>query len=119
MCVAISFDHARLVDATADRPTSAITIDGTRIAAVGRMDATATRIDAAETIITPGFIDVHTHGGGGFNLHTPDPEEIVAYARWAPRTGTTGFLAGVVGVPGALPEAQLHATIAAARRTWG
>ena len=27
-------------------------------------------------ILTPGFMDVHTHGGGGFNLHTSDPAEI-------------------------------------------
>ncbi len=105
---------ARLVDATGDRPGSDITIDGTRIQAVGRSRGAPSRVvEAADAIVTPGFIDVHTHGGGGCNLHTTDAEEILAYARWAPRTGTTGFLIGVVGAPGALPEAQLGAAVAA------
>jgi N-acetylglucosamine-6-phosphate deacetylase len=52
-------------------------------------------IDATNTIVMPGFIDVHTHGGGGFNLHTSDAEEIDAYARWVPTTGVTSFLIGV------------------------
>ncbi len=110
----LTLHGARLVDATGDRPGSDITIDGTRIQAVGRSRGAPGRVvEAADAIVTPGFIDVHTHGGGGCNLHTTDAEEILAYARWAPRTGTTGFLIGVVGAPGALPEAQLGAAVAA------
>ncbi|MGZ3598973.1 MAG: N-acetylglucosamine-6-phosphate deacetylase, partial [Ktedonobacterales bacterium] len=63
--------------------------------------------------VTPGFIDVHTHGGGGCNLHTTDAHEISAYARWVPQTGVTAFLIGVVGTPGALPQAQLRASVEA------
>ncbi len=114
--MAFALDGARLIDATADRRQTAITIDGRRIAAVGRAEDATPRVDAAEMIVTPGFIDVHTHGGGGFNLHTADPDELAAYARWAPSTGTTAFLAGVVGVPGDIPAAQLQAATAAAGR---
>jgi N-acetylglucosamine-6-phosphate deacetylase len=113
---------ARLVDATTDIPDGDITIDGTYIQAVGdaseaeTFGATGKSIDAANMIVMPGFIDVHTHGGGGFNLHTPDAEEIGAYARWVPQTGVTSFLAGVVGTPGALPEEQLCAAVKALGR---
>lgn len=108
--MALTLHGARLVDAHGERPDSAITVDGAQIVA----DQTAaTEIDARDLVITPGFIDVHTHGGGGFNLHTTDPEEIRSYARWAPTTGVTAFLAGVVGVPHGLPEAQLAAVAAA------
>ncbi len=67
-------------------------------------------------IVVPGFIDVHTHGGGGHSLHTDAPGQIQAYARWAPSTGTTAFLVGIVGVPAALPESQIKAAVAAIER---
>jgi N-acetylglucosamine-6-phosphate deacetylase len=110
----LTLHGARLIDATGDRPGSDITIEGGRIQAVGRSRGAPGRVvDALDAIVTPGFIDVHTHGGGGYNLHTADAEEILAYARWVPQTGTTGFLIGVVGVPGALPEAQVGTAVAA------
>lgn len=109
----------RLVDAGRDTPDGDITINGPTIEAVGeaqeklRARERGKIIDASGMIVTPGFIDVHTHGGGGFNLHTTDAEEICAYTRWAPQTGVTSFLIGVVGTPGALPEQQLTAAVQA------
>lgn len=108
---------ARLVDATMELPEGDITVDDMCIQAVGQAhDVLGSVIDATNTIVMPGFIDVHTHGGGGFNLHTSDAEEIDAYARWVPTTGVTSFLIGVVGIPGALPEAQLDAAVEAIER---
>jgi N-acetylglucosamine-6-phosphate deacetylase len=105
---------ARLVDATTDMSESDITIDGTRIQAVGRThDAVDNVIDAVGSIVMPGFIDVHTHGGGGFNLHTTNAEEIHSYTQWVTTTGVTSFLIGVVGVPSAIPEEQLKAAATA------
>lgn len=99
---------ARLVDATMDLGRSDITFSNTQIQAVGYIDDNASNvIDASDAIITPGFIEVHTHGGGGFNLHTTEVEEINAYAQWVPSTGVTSFLTTVVGVPDSLPETQL------------
>lgn len=105
---------AHLVDAGYELPGGDLTIDDGRIEAVGApADAPGAVIDARTMFVMPGFIDVHTHGGGGYNLHTVDAAEIQAYARWAPATGVTSFLIGVVGVPGTLPEAQLRAAAAA------
>ncbi len=105
---------AHLVDASFELPGGDLTIDAGQIQAVGApTDAPGTVIDASAMLVMPGFIDVHTHGGGGFNLHTVSAEEIQAYARWAPATGVTSFLIGVVGVPNTLPEAQLRAAAAA------
>src|SRR5581483_99941 len=107
----------RLVDATTDIPAGDITIDGTYIKAVGTQSIASTEegrvIDAANTIVMPGFIDVHTHGGGGFNLHTTNAQEIGSYSLWTTATGVTSYLIGVVGTPGALPEAQLCAAVEA------
>jgi len=117
--------NGQLVDAHTDPSPGDLTIDDTRILVVGprasQLNAAADTpgsaptavIDATDMLILPGFIDVHTHGGGGHSLQTTDAQEIQAYARWAPTTGVTGFLIAVVGVPDGLPEAQLRAAVAA------
>jgi N-acetylglucosamine-6-phosphate deacetylase len=105
---------ARLIDAENEVASGNITIEGTRICSVGETDSSAdVLIDARDMIVTPGFIDVHVHGGGGFNLHTTDRSEIQSYMRWVPQTGVTSFLIAVVGVPHTLPEAQLETAVAA------
>lgn len=107
---------ARLVDASTDLATGDVAIEDGALAFVGEPsthDAADRVVNATEAIITPGFIDLHTHGGGGFNLHTLDPAEILSYARWAPRTGLTAFLIAVVGVPDHMPNEQLRAAVAA------
>src|SRR5689334_10283318 len=84
---------ARLVDAFIDIPEGDITVEDGHIVAVGSpLGPPGKIIDVSGMLIAPGFIDVHTHGGGGFNLHTTEPEEIHAYANWAPSTGVTSFL---------------------------
>ena len=106
---------ARLIDASTDLASGEVTVDDGALASVtegvseGQTDVTT--IDASGMIITPGFLDVHTHGGGGFNLHTTDSSEIAAYADWAPSTGVTSFLIAVVGVPDSLPDGQIRAAV--------
>lgn len=111
---------ARLVDAMTDLAEGALVVDGARIESVSASnldksseEAEMPVIDASEMIVMPGFIDVHTHGGGGFNLHTADVEEIHSFARWVSETGVTAFLIAVVGVPGEMPEKQLMAAVEA------
>ncbi len=83
----------RLIDAETEIFDTDITINGTRIQAIGHStDTQGDIIDATDMIAMPGFIDIHTHGGGGFNLHTVDTEEIRAYARWVATTGVTSLL---------------------------
>ncbi len=87
-----------------------VVVEGERIKAAGLGVPPEGRVvELEEGLILPGFLDLHTHGGGGYALHTEEPEEILAYARYLPRTGTTAFLITVVGVAGGLPEAQIRA----------
>lgn len=104
------FHCGRVISGTSDSEDRRITIHADRITGIDIEDqAGEIVIDLRDAIITPGFVDVHVHGGGGFNLHTQDADEIRAYAQWAPSSGTTSFLIGTVGIPGALPEAELRA----------
>ncbi len=60
--------NGRVLDGTGNPWYRAdVAISGDRIRAVGRLpNATATTvIDAADRYVTPGFIDVHSHAGGG------------------------------------------------------
>jgi N-acetylglucosamine-6-phosphate deacetylase len=106
---------AHIIDATTDIACGAITIDGTYIRAVECPeypdDQQDVIVDATGMLLVPGFIDVHTHGGGGYSLQTTDSEEIRAYARWVPKTGVTSFLMVIVGVPDSIPEQQLRTAI--------
>ncbi len=103
----LTLRNARLVDASGESHGDLLLSGATLVD--NTTEAGGQDLDLEGALVTPGFVDVHTHGGGGYNLHTTDPDEIREYARWAPSSGTTGFLVGVVGVPGGIPEAQLHA----------
>lgn len=111
---------ARLVDASTDLEVGDVLVEAGALGAVADSlpdagsDITTVNLDGM--IITPGFLDIHTHGGGGFNLHTSDPSEIAAYAQWAPSTGLTSFLIAVVGTPDVLPTHQLEAAVVACER---
>ncbi|HKW21724.1 MAG TPA: N-acetylglucosamine-6-phosphate deacetylase [Ktedonobacterales bacterium] len=111
---------ARLVDASTDRASGAVIIADGKLEALTEdkhdADSDMPTFDVDGMILTPGFMDIHTHGGGGFNLHTSDPAEIDAFAHWAPSTGLTSFLVAVVGVPDALPIPQLEAAVVACER---
>jgi N-acyl-D-aspartate/D-glutamate deacylase len=54
-----------VVDGTGAPPRTAdVAIDGGRITAVGEVGAGRRRIDADGALVTPGFVDVHTHYDG-------------------------------------------------------
>lgn len=113
--MALALTNLRLIDASGER-AGGLLLEGGRIAAAGAdLPPADVTLDLGGALVTPGFVDVHTHGGGGFSLHSADPAEIRAYAAWAASTGTTAFLAGIVGAPGGLPEAQIAAAVAAAQ----
>lgn len=64
--------------------------------------------------LVPGFIDIHVHGGGGFDLAGGDPEQIASYARWVVSKGVTSFLASVVARDAKQAEACVGAVARAA-----
>lgn len=85
------------------QPGGAVLVEGSRIAAVFR-DERETRswleanpgsaevLNAAGDYVLPGFVDLHCHGGGGFDFMDGDPESIERAARSHLDHGTTSIL---------------------------
>ena len=83
----------------------ALLVEKGRIVAVGTVDQIpcpegAQRIDAADLILTPGFIDLQLNGGFGHDF-TAEPGTIWSVAQHLPCHGVTAFLPTVVTSPAA------------------
>jgi N-acetylglucosamine-6-phosphate deacetylase len=55
--------------------------------------------DLAGDYVLPGFVDLHMHGGGGAQVTTAEPEEILRAVDFHRRHGTTRTLASLVTSP--------------------
>lgn len=79
-----------------------VALDGASITGVGRGDPPAAYGDPHDLggdHVLPGFIDLHMHGGGGAQITTDDPEEILRAVAFHRRHGTTRTLASLVTAP--------------------
>ncbi len=95
---------SRLVTPLAAVEDAAVVIEGGLIQAVGRRDEVrvpdgAREEDFGDAVLAPGYVDVHVHGGGGFDLMRGDAEAITGTARHLARHGVTSFLATTVTAP--------------------
>jgi N-acetylglucosamine-6-phosphate deacetylase len=52
-----------------------------------------------DVTVVPGFVDIHTHGGGGATYSTTDPEEARKVAAFHAKHGTTTTMASLVTAP--------------------
>ncbi|HLK24132.1 MAG TPA: amidohydrolase family protein, partial [Caulobacteraceae bacterium] len=91
-----------IVDGTGGKPfVGDVAIDGRRIVAVGKVEGAAKReIDATGLIVTPGWVDIHTHYDG---QATWDP--LMAPSSWH---GVTTAIMGNCGVGFAPVKADQH-----------
>src|SRR5262245_64004944 len=53
-------------------------------------------VDLGDVTVVPGFVDIHTHGGGAATYSTTDPEEVRRAAAFHARHGTTTTMASLV-----------------------
>jgi N-acetylglucosamine-6-phosphate deacetylase len=92
-----------------------VQISGCAIAAVapGRPTEDVETVNGAW--ILPGFVDIHTHGGGGHTFTTGDPEQVRGAARFHLAHGTTTLVASLVTSPPdlMLAAARAYAPLAA------
>ncbi|OQP42729.1 N-acetylglucosamine-6-phosphate deacetylase [Niastella yeongjuensis] len=86
--------HANIITPHRIIPNGCLLIQGTSIAAVAAHDIEITDadiIDAAGKYVAPGFIDIHVHGGGGFDFMDATEEAFLAIAETHARYGTTAL----------------------------
>lgn len=96
-------------------PDARVVLRDGRIAAVGRSRRSAPRdaqvIDARGGYVSPGFVDVHVHGGGGADFMDGTPDAVRTVCAVHARHGTTTiFPTTTTGAP-----EEIHAMIAACR----
>lgn len=93
--------NARAVTAQGIVENASITIadgriTGIAVAAGGRAPAGAQTLDAHGNLVLPGFIDLHIHGGRGFDVMDGTVEAVHGLAAHLAAHGVTGFLATTV-----------------------
>ena len=88
----------------------AIIVEGSTIAGIvpaGELDDEITKIDVDGRLITPGLIDIHTHGATGHTFNEPTAEAFGVITRENARRGVTSLLA----TPATAPIANLVACL--------
>lgn len=76
-------------------PNGTVFITGNKITAVSEGDievSDAVEIDAKGMYVSPGFIDIHVHGGGGYDFMDGDGEGFLKIAELHARYGTTSMV---------------------------
>ena len=76
-----------------------IVIENGKIAEITEKAPKGEIIDATGSYVMAGFIDIHTHGGGGFSFTESSPEEIVAGCNFHLSHGTTTIVPTVTTGP--------------------
>lgn len=79
-----------------------------RITQLGR-GAPAHPSDRHTRFLTPGFVDIHCHGGGGHTFATTDPDEVRAAAAAHHAAGTSTVVASLVSADAETLLAQVRA----------
>lgn len=65
----------------------------------GKYEACMEQIDAGGSYLSPGFTDLHVHGGGGIEVNGASPEKIAAMCTAHAAHGTTSILPTALAAP--------------------
>ena len=66
---------------------------------LGDIPPNTTVVDAAGRTISPGFVDIHVHGGGGFGFLSATPEEVGKICNAHSKYGTTSIVPTTSAAP--------------------
>jgi N-acetylglucosamine-6-phosphate deacetylase len=82
-----------------------VLLDGGRIVDVGRRNTRplppgAQQIDFPDSILAPGYVDIHIHGGAGHDVMETDPAALPAVEQLLAKHGVTSYLPTTVTASG-------------------
>jgi len=99
-------------------PRGVVAYEGSRITYVGPAPGPEAEeaLDLGDAYIAPGFIDLHLHGGGGYDVLEAEPSTLDALSRWLAEGGVTAFLPTVATAPHEVLLSASEAVREAARR---
>ena len=108
----LAIRHATVVDGTGNPPTVCdIGIAEDRIVQIGRVDSAIEEYDAAGLVVTPGFVDPHSHSD--WTLHTNrDAHSTI-------RQGVTSEIVGNCGITNAPVRARSATTVRRRMQAYG
>jgi N-acetylglucosamine-6-phosphate deacetylase len=86
--------NAKLITPYRIIPNGSVLVDNGKIVGVGErtIDAEADILDARGQYLSPGFIDIHVHGGGGHDFMDGTDEAFLKIAETHVRFGTTSMM---------------------------
>jgi N-acetylglucosamine-6-phosphate deacetylase len=67
--------------------------------AAREIPTSATLIDFADSILAPGFVDIHMHGGAGLDVMLASEAELPRLGRFLTQHGVTGYFPTTVAAP--------------------
>jgi len=108
----LKIKNGKLILPSGISPGGSLLVEAGKIVAVSTRDeefADATIIDATQQYVSPGFVDIHVHGGAGHDFMDGTIEAFLAIAKLHARHGTTAMLPTTLS---ASPE-ELEATLSA------
>ncbi|MCR4593693.1 MAG: N-acetylglucosamine-6-phosphate deacetylase [Clostridiales bacterium] len=96
----ILFKNAKIVSGGSVKNGDVLT-KGKRIAKTGSFTVgdDCTVIDCAGMYLSPGFIDLHVHGGGGYSAMSTEPDDIIGMCKAHAMHGTTSLLPTMLSSP--------------------
>jgi N-acetylglucosamine-6-phosphate deacetylase len=82
-----------------------VLLDGTRIAEISSrserpLPEGAQQIDFGDSILAPGYVDIHIHGGAGHDVMAADPAALPAVEQLLAKHGVTSYLPTTVTASG-------------------
>lgn len=98
------FTARRLFTPIEEIPEALIVVEDGRIVeitsrAARQSPAHATAVDFGDNVISPGFLDIHIHGGAGVDVMRTSGNDLARFGAFLARHGVTGYFATTVAAP--------------------